>query len=1293
MKLTKVVSILILGLFLTTLSPDIGALAATNFDLDSKPAEPSTNPTTPVKPFTQKPKNWTVNSDPNKGSTLPTVTYDTSAPSGTLDVRLTPSTTEATKDPVIVDVDVYQSQRYELRYADIPTLDYVLEGHTENTYGDASAVTQDKKVTFDANGVMSGTGDGAINGHINSDYKTNQIDLASLDINESIQAWHGSGGVWWFTYMNGGQTKKFSLTDAQIPVYFTGTQKTFTEDISNSYTLPSAVKDFINKYGVSKLKVVATPKLQGSVANNNVSYSISGSNIIVTYRPVFHYDTNSWWTGSPVQNEFYNWVHMPKVRDGYGYNALSILGGNWSMKFTEALRNALYKGSDGNGWFNLDKTIEIGSMQGETAYRNANTIWSESTLWYGGNMGLLFDYPITLHFYGLLGNTDQGSLKGTGSGTVSGTVVKYEPIYGKDADGNTIVTGYKSVYDTRNTNYKGDIVAGADISLNGSMKGDVSSNVDVDVAGTLKGGSKLTGWTTNEIIRYNLNAVPGTTYKKPYIIPISTQITLPDGTKVDGNKAEFTVTQNGVYTVKVTDIGGNVATQKITINNIDKGRLDVEQYYVEKAYSGDNIVKTLKIQPIEENSTVRAYTMSYAYPSENKVYGFFLRVKEAALGFDTKTAGQFGGLNLAIKNTNDSSISDSVAKSFYDPSQTLESKRDSSVMLNLLKKQDGIYISNETTDGYKTVFFKATQPFNEESDKYIKLQFTSQAGSVYETVTRLQIEDTVSNYVVPDNNYILSLSQKDTLVFTRNKDLNLKNVVTIYDSSLNSINANITSTDTSLRTSYNTATHISNTFKDDILYQMALRLTSSPIQRFKVATYANSYEDKSDIRDIYTGNNINNLDIIYEPIDTILNTTSLVTSKSGNEVSVLFNPTIKTTAALNEVLNKHGVKSTDFKLAIVNYGQLKDTQVANLSDYMTESEILRDSKYTLDSQINITTSTSDNIKLLFGIPGKFTDSVSLENNLSVALPNVNDNVPTILELSSNNPFIVQVTIENNGTSYTLPQDFDRLKSDGKIRSLNLNGKELIGASKETLVKELSIAAEGIYKYKVSTTNTYGATRTVEKTANIIDANIIANGSRLDNDSTIVITKHGLYDLQSGKFSAYAINNSVLADKGYSIKGIRLLNNNIVIIDTAGKEGEVFSSDLTGIGKFQLNNGGLDLIEYRDKIYFAEGSYGISSIDSEKYKNTVNGIPEIDHTIEGPVYAVDTYSNTLLVGSEGLKALRTYRLDSNKLSLVDMLTSDDIYGEPSLKVNNITLRNGRLELYPDRSDFHIVIDLP
>lgn len=47
-------------------------------------------------------------------------------------------------------------------------------------------------------------------------------------------------------------------------------------------------------------------------------------------------------------------------------------------------------------------------------------------------------------------------------------------------------------------------------------------------------------------------------------------ITLPNGTVVNGSTASFTAKQNGNYTVKAADKAGNIATQVVTVNKIDK---------------------------------------------------------------------------------------------------------------------------------------------------------------------------------------------------------------------------------------------------------------------------------------------------------------------------------------------------------------------------------------------------------------------------------------------------------------------------------------------------------------------------------------------------------------------------------------------------------------------------------------------------------------------------------------------------------------------------------------------------
>lgn len=1238
--------------------------------------------------FSDKPSTWSSNENLRAGWTLPNVIYNTTAPSGTLDLRLKPSTTEATKDPITVDIDVHQDKMYEVRYSEIPTIDYQLQESKNSVIGNATITMPDKNVTFDGSGTMTGTGLGTLAGGTANDYEGTKKLLTSQTFTLAIEGWHGSGGYWQFTYNEG--VASFIVKDSDVANYFSNSSKVFENTILNKFTLPASVRTHMNKNGNSSVIMQATPVNQDSVYNGEVTTQVDGSVLILRMKPIFQYSTNNWWNGTPVQKYFYNYVNMPKVKTGYGRNYISVMGGDSSLSLLDKYKQYMFKNSSGNLGFNLSEWVTINRINNTTYGADLKNIWSEATLWGGGNLGMRFEFPVKVDFYGITTGTneDKGSFTGSGSGSLSGTASKDYAIYDYDKDGKLYVSGYSTRYTGISSGYRGNITAGGNINLGGRYSGGVAADVNGNYSGTLKGGAVLKGYSTNEVNKYNLNAIQGKTYKVPYIIPIGTEITLPDGTKVSGNKADFTVTENGTYTVSVRDVGGNTATQKIVINNIDKAKIDVNQFILKESLDGENLKKELKIVPLELNNTIRAYSLKETGNKDNVTYGFFLQVKETALGFNTSLKDEFGALNLNIKNNSDSSITLSKAKDFYN-TKVLSEKLNSNTLQSLNNKEDGIYISSESIGGYKTIFFKTTQATSEPVDKIVKLQFTTKAGNTYETTARLQIESNPTNYIVADKNYLLSKDYLSTLHFTRETTINLQNIITLYNSRLSGVSATLTSKlDQNNKTMTDQQLTTSTTFKNIVQYPMILNIEGRSLESYTIETNATSYDDKTNIKNLYASPAVNTLDLVYEPLDTLLNTTTLVTTKAGTAVNVKFNPTIKQTTDIKNLLSKYNIKDSDFKLEVVNYGTKKDKGVVNRSDYATEDEILKNAQ-SIGTSLNKTTTTDEDIKLLFGIPGVFTDSVDLEKNLSIALPNINDNTPVIVDLKT--PFITSIAVDFNNYSYTLPGDFDKLKQDKKIRSIVVNGKEYINESKATITNDLSIRTEGIYPINAKTTSIYGATREVSKTAIIIDANIIANGSRLDNDSTVVITKQGLYDLKANKFTRYNIPNAEVDDKGYSIKGIRLINGDIVLINTNGKEVEILNSEQESKTTFNLQKGALDLVEYRDRVYFAEGTNGLTYIDSTR-NGTTPGVKK-EPNVDGPIYSLESYSNSLLVGSNGDNALRTYKLTGNDLTKSDIMSAEELFGDNNNIVYNILLRNGRLEVFPDKTNYHIVIDLP
>ena len=68
-------------------------------------------------------------------------------------------------------------------------------------------------------------------------------------------------------------------------------------------------------------------------------------------------------------------------------------------------------------------------------------------------------------------------------------------------------------------------------------------------------------------------------------------ITMPDGTVVDGDAADFTVSANGTYDFIITDNGGNTTTLHTEVGNVDTARPTVD-FHFEPLDGGDRTIIT-----------------------------------------------------------------------------------------------------------------------------------------------------------------------------------------------------------------------------------------------------------------------------------------------------------------------------------------------------------------------------------------------------------------------------------------------------------------------------------------------------------------------------------------------------------------------------------------------------------------------------------------------------------------------------------------------------------------------------
>ena len=91
------------------------------------------------------------------------------------------------------------------------------------------------------------------------------------------------------------------------------------------------------------------------------------------------------------------------------------------------------------------------------------------------------------------------------------------------------------------------------------------------------------------------------------------EIILPDSSVVAGNKASFTVSQNGNYSFTAKDYAGNVTTKSITISNIDKVLpvITIEDYI--KTPTNKDITVTAKVDKGTLNKNSHTFTQNGSF--------------------------------------------------------------------------------------------------------------------------------------------------------------------------------------------------------------------------------------------------------------------------------------------------------------------------------------------------------------------------------------------------------------------------------------------------------------------------------------------------------------------------------------------------------------------------------------------------------------------------------------------------------------------------------------------------------
>lgn len=460
--------------------------------------------------------------------------------------------------------------------------------------------------------------------------------IGSVNQTESFWSWHYSGGYWRFNYTNidNGGNKTITVYDKDIPTYFPGTSKVHTDNIIVEYSLPSSIRNFVNVYGLDKLGIKFNIGQSGSISNDVIYYSFSSdfSKIKISFRPVFLYDTNNWWRGSNAWNSMTTKgkVPVPRVRNGYGTNYLSVFGGGTSIAMTQAARDTAYKDNgSGRMYFNSDSMVTHMSNSGPVPI-NLRNVWAESTVWGGGNHGVYWDFPVKIDFYDL--NVNVGQLNITGNeyyadgtywvkanddftlstsayATGSDDIVRVNANYYEINENGNIgyVNSRITPWQTSNTSVNGtnliNIKNGTNIrngvTLNSTMNASLSGDRDISIAtfGRLihfpNGGADDFG---NERI-YKNSSMSNRIYIKSDSRPPT----------AGSNSASYDV---------------NKDTVSLTLNSVSDSRSGVDSNSI-KAYVYPSGNPSSKVE-VTFNKNGNNYTTNYKFPSSNGVYGEYV---------------------------------------------------------------------------------------------------------------------------------------------------------------------------------------------------------------------------------------------------------------------------------------------------------------------------------------------------------------------------------------------------------------------------------------------------------------------------------------------------------------------------------------------------------------------------------------------------------------------------------------------------------------------------------------------
>lgn len=869
-----------------------------------------------------------------------------------------------------------------------------------------------------------------------------------------------------------------------------------------------------------------------------------------------------------------------------------------------------------------------------------------------------------------------GTVSGSASGSVSGSYSSY-PWYGS---GSGSVSG----------------------SVSGTVGGNVAGTINIPLSGNIQGTvtspGQITGTTDVNIPTYELHEKESKEYNVPYVIPIYTEIIDPNGNVRDGNMAKYTATSNGNYNFTIRDSLGNVATKSITVNNIDKGNMYAISYTIKKQYSNGSTIKSISADNIDSTGTVRAYTLASDTRNLNTTYGFYLKIKESSSKLNVKLLEENGGIGLPVVEK-DIGI---TPEAFYEVNTSTETTgaNVASKFPSLVSLADGIYIGNPDSSGYRTVFVKNTQPKLTNSTRIMNLSIENNAGTVLKKTFKVEIEDKPAAIVTAKYNYILSDDGLSTLYLTSESKPNLSLLTEVYDLSSYKSQVSLRKTGTQAVTFQEPLANISNSFKDISIRDFTVSLNRDDrIQSFDVNTTITNLNNINNPIVAYDNGYKNNLTVVYKPTDTMLDLSDMVRTPSSNNTQIKLTARLKSIPQIQELITKYNLKESDFKIALVDYSNIGGTNIYKLNDLNNLDNALKGNySKSLGYPISASFKTGSDVRLVFGIPNKFVDTLPLTSNLNVSLYNISASDPVVQNVSETEPFGVNISVDSNEYKYSIPRDLEKIKNDGEIKSLLITidniTSDALTLSEESIKNMLNITSEGIYNISVTAINKYNEKAIDSKKLILINGESLKNSARLKNDPSILLTKDGLYDIHSKKLVEYGIPHSMDSDNGISLKGIRLSNNNIVIVNTLTGEGQVYSSTLESLGIFKFASRALDIIQYGDYVLIANGDDGISTFKADKLESIVGKVLPKESTIDTPVYCLERLNSMLLVGGNGDKALRVYiNNPDGGYTLKESLTASEIFDGSSNTVSKMTVRNNKLELYPGQDDYYVIIELP